>query len=96
MKRFGRRDFSQIMINNSLKKELDQLKKIIKQETKVKFDLSYNDVITFLKNYYYKPKQIEYTLDKKVRIAIPLQKVSPISVVEKLDGKTRIVNFLKS
>lgn len=74
------------MINNKLKQTLDELKNKIKHEINVDYEPSYNDVISFLKNYYYQPKRIVNPLDGKVRIVIPLRKVSPISVVKKLDS----------
>ena len=84
------------MVNNSLKKELDQLKKIIKQETKEKFDLSYNDVVNVLvKNYFYKSKRIIYPLEQKYLVAIPLRPVS-LSVSSKLENKTKASFLLES
>ncbi len=80
MKRFSRRNFSQIMINNSLKNKLYQLKKIIKLETKSKFDLSYNDVVDSLVKNYYKPKRYVYPIEQKILAVIPLKPVTTLSV----------------
>lgn len=96
MKRFSRRNFSQIMINNSLKKELDQLKKIIKQETKAKFNLSYNDVMNFLVKHYPKPKRIEYPVERKILAVIPLKPITTLSVSSKLENKTKASFLLES
>ena len=96
MKRFSRRNFSQIMINNSLKNELYQLKKIIKLETKSKFDLSYNDVVDSLVKNYYKPKRYVYPIERKILAVIPLKPVTTLSVSSKLENKTKASFLLES
>lgn len=78
------------MIRKVLKKELDSLKETVTMETNSSFKQSYGDVINFLINFYKKSKRIEYPIEEKTRIAIPLQNVSLVSVATKLDGKTRV------
>ena len=78
------------MIHKILKKELESLKEIVALETNASFKQSYGDVINFLVNYYKKTKRIEYPIEEKTRIAIPLQKISLVHVATKLDGKTRV------
>ena len=95
MKRFSRKWFTQIMIHRLLKKELDSLKRIIKEETNVNYNLSYGDVITFLVNHYKKSNRIEYPIEEQTRVAIALQKISS-SIVTKTENKTRVVNSLES
>lgn len=77
------------MIHKVLKKELDSLKEIVALKTNASFKQSYGDVINFLVNYYKQSKRIEYPIEEKTRIAIPLQNVSLVNVA-KLDGKTRV------
>lgn len=96
MKRFSKQWFSQIMIHKLLKRELDQLKKIIAIDINVNYNLSYGDVITVLVNYYKKTKQIEYPIEQKLKVVTPLKKASPISVSSKLDGKTRVSYSLEN
>lgn len=95
MKRFSRRWFSQIMIHRLLKRELDQLKKIISKETNVNYNLSYGDVITFLVNHYKKVSSNEHTIEQKFYVSVPLQKKS-INVSAKLDGKQRVSYSLEN
>jgi len=83
------------MIHRLLKKELDSLKKNIILDTNVNYNLSYGDVITFLVDFYKKTKRFEYPIEEEVRVAIPLQKISP-GVVTNIDNKTRVVNSLES
>ena len=89
MKRFSRKWFSQIMINKLLKRELDQLKKIIPKETNTNYNLSYGDVIKFLLQNYMQSKKIEYTLEPKLNVSNPLRSVSNFVSI-KLDGKQRV------
>ncbi len=95
MKRFSRSWFTQIMIHKLLKRELDQLKKIIVKETNVNYNLSYGDIITFLINHYKKVGSNEHTIEQKLCVSIPLQKKS-INVSTKLDGKQRFSYSLES
>ena len=95
MKRFSRSWFTQIMIHKLLKRELDQLKKIIVKETNVNYNLSYGDVITFLINDYKKIRSNEHTIEQKFYVSVPLQKKS-INVSTKLDGKQRFSYSLES
>ncbi len=90
MKRFSRKWFSQIMINKLLKRELDQLKKIITKETNVNYNLSYGDVIKHLLEHYKQTKKLEYTLEPKFNVSMPLRSVTRLNVSTKLDGKKRI------
>jgi len=83
------------MIHKLLKRELDQLKKIIVKETNVNYNLSYGDVITFLVNHYKKTKQKEYPVVQKLCVATPLQRKS-FNVGTKLDGKQRVSYFVES
>ena len=95
MKRFSRGWFTQIMIHRLLKRQLDQLKKIIAKETNVNYNLSYGDVITFLVNNYKKTKQKEYPVERKLSVTVPLQTKS-INVSAKLDGKQRVSYSLEN
>jgi len=83
------------MIHRLLKRQLDQLKKIIAKETNVNYNLSYGDVIVFLVNHYKKTKQKEYPVEQKLRVATTLQRKS-INVSTKLDGKQRVSYSLEN
>ena len=96
MKRFSRTWFTQIMIHKLLKQELDQLKKIISKETNINCNLSYGDVIKHLLQHYKQSKKLEYTLEPKLNVSIPLRPVTSLNVSTKLDGKQRISYSLKN
>lgn len=76
------------MINKSLKHELDQLKDIVTIETKATWVLSYGDVLSYLINEFKNSRTIEYNIEPKLNIAIPLEKISTL-VSTKLDSKQR-------
>lgn len=95
MKRFSRKWFLQIMIHKLLKRELDELKKIIAKETLVTWELSYGDVIAHLVKYYKENKSIAYPVEQKLRVIIPLKK-STLSISSKLDGKQRVSYSLEN
>ena len=88
MKRFSKKWFSQIMINKSLKSELDNIKPIVSIETNANHKLSYGDIITFLVKHYKKELK-EYSIEEKLLISVPLKQV-PLSFSTKLDGITRV------
>lgn len=99
MKRFSRKSFSQIMINNSLKNELDQLKQIVVNEISVTWNLSYGDVIFYLVKKF-KQQTLEYEIEPKLlianqisksnlRISVPLNNTR-IASSRKLDKKFRV------
>ena len=99
MKRFSRKLFSQIMINNSLKNELDQLKLIVANEIFVTWNLSYGDVIVYLLKKF-KQQTLEYKIEPKLlianqinksnlKISIPLNN-NRISSSKKIDKKLRV------
>ena len=92
MKRFSRRNFSQIMINNSLKHELDKLKSIVSKEVLSSWNLSYGDVISFLVNQFMNSRKQEYDLEKKLRKLPPGRKQLDVSRWE--DQVTIVVNEL--
>jgi len=52
MKRFSRKLFSQIMINNSLKDELYLLKSIVAKKINATWNLSFGDVLKHLIDFY--------------------------------------------
>ncbi len=89
MGKFNKNWFSQIMINRLLKNELNQLKKIITKKNLVTSELSYGDVISFLVEHY-KKNTVEYPIEQKLKVSVPLKQVKPLSISSKLDGKTRI------
>ena len=95
MKRFSKKWFSQIMINKIIKNELDSLKQTVVIEEKMNFKPSYNDVLSFLIKHY-KKQYVEYPVEQKLKIVIPLNKVRPLSLSSNLDGKTRVVFSLGS
>ena len=70
MKRFSRNRFSEIMINNVLKKELYDLKQPVKKEAAMTWKrISYGDVISYLVKEFKKSRDIEeQPLDKKLRV----------------------------
>ena len=84
MKRFSRRWFAQIMINKLLKKELELLKTIMKKEYNYDYELSYGDVIIILLDNY-KKKKLEFNLEPKLTIAMPLKWQRGLSVSYKLN-----------
>lgn len=84
------------MINNLLKDDLNQLKVIVARETNTNYIPSYNDIIIFLINYYKKLKRIEFPLEKKLFVEVPLKPISSINVSSKLENKTRIAFFLEN
>ena len=69
MKRFSRRTFSQIMLSKKLKLNLDKLKSHITKEISATWNLSYNDVISYLIDEYTKSKNSEYQLEEKLIVA---------------------------
>lgn len=91
MKRFSRRNFSQIMINNSLKHELDQLKSIVSKEVLSSWNLSYGNVISFLVNQFMKSRKQEYDLEKKLISSVKFSN-SNLKVASKLEPKI-VVSF---
>ena len=90
MKRFSRKWFAQIMINKLLKRELDQLKKIISKDTNIHYNLSYGDVIKFLLQHYMQSKKLEYAVEPKTYVVTSLPSVTSVNVSSKLDGKQRV------
>ncbi len=96
MKRFSRTWFTQIMIHKLLKRELDQLKKIIAIDINVNYNLSYGDVIKHLIRHYKQSKKLEYTLEPKLNVSIPLRPVTNFNVTTKLDGKQRVSYTIKN
>lgn len=84
------------MLNRLLKHELDNIKKIIAKDIAANYNLSYGDVIKHLLNYYRQSKKLEYTLEPKLNVSIPLQPVTSINVMSKLDGKQRISYSVES
>ena len=107
MKRFSKKWFAQIMIHRLLKRELDQLKKMIVKETSVTWELSYGDVISYLIKNFKKSRRIESLVESKLltsnslvksglNLSIPLKKVSTLSTTTKLDGKQRVSYSLEN
>ena len=107
MKRFSKKWFAQIMIHRLLKRELDQLKKMIVKETSVTWELSYGDVISYLIKDFKKSRRIESLVESKLltgnslikpglNLSIPLKKVSTLSTTTKLDGKQRVSYSLEN
>ena len=100
MKRFSRKSFSQIMINNSMKNELDQLKQIVTNEISATWNLSYGDVIFYLIKKFKQSQTLEYEIDAKLLIANQISnsnlKISTtlnntrIASSRKLDKKFRV------
>ena len=86
MKRFSRKNFSQIMINNSLKQELDQIKYVVSKEISASWNVSYSDVISFLVNQFMKSQRQEYDLEKKL-ISSTILSNPNVSVVTRLKPK---------
>ena len=76
-KRFSRHNFTNIIINNDLKSILDTFKKLIKERDNKNYNISYNDVITYLIR---KPleKNLEYNT-KSYAINFPTRKTSVIT-----------------
>ena len=72
-----------------IKKELDLLKQTIVLEENLNFKPSYNDVLSFLIKHY-KKQYVEYPVEQKLKVVIPLKQIRPLSLSSKLDGKTRI------
>ena len=95
MGKFNKKWFEQIMINKVLKRELDNLKKIIAVKPNVKYNLSYGDVITILVDHY-KKNITEYPVEQKLQVSIPLKHVRPLSVSSKLDEKIRVSYSVES
>ena len=92
MKRFSRKSFSQIMISNSLKKELDQLKQIVANEISATWNLSYGDVIfNLIKKF--KQQTLEYKIEPKLLIANQIAK-SNLKISTSLNN-TRIFSSSK-
>jgi len=107
MQRFSRKWFSQIMIHKLLKRELDELKSTVSMEISSDWKLSYGDVISYLVKEFKKSRQIEYPIEQKLlsgtsfsstklKVSIPLEKISSINSVTKLDGKARVSYSLES
>jgi len=106
MKRLSRKWFAQIMIHKQLKQELDELKKVFTIKYKIKYKLSYADVIRILINEYKKPFRVVYPLSQKTLVGIKIKRedlkvVTPLrrqstSVGVKLEGKTRVSFLLES
>ena len=107
MKRFSKKWFSQIMIHKKLKRDLDELKSSIANEISATWKLSYGDEISYLIDYFKKSKHIEYPIEEKLllgtsfsstklKIAVPLEKISSISSATKLDGKQRYFYSVES
>jgi len=93
MKRFSRRTFSQIMLSKKLKLNLDKLKSHIAKEISTTWNLSYNDVISYLIDEYSKSRKAEYQLEEKLivassikpklTVAIPLKKIYQTNLEQK-------------
>ena len=83
------------MLNVGIKKQLDKLKPIIAKRIHIDMNkISYNDIIDYLiKNF--KTKRIEYPIEQKRLVAIPLRPVS-LSVSSKLENKTKASFLLES
>ena len=106
MKRLSKRWFAQIMIHKQLKQELDELKKVFTIKYKIKYKLSYADVIRILINEYKKPFRVVYPLSQKTLVGTKIKRedlkvVTPLrrqttSVGVKLDEKTRVSFLLES
>ena len=93
MKRFSKKSFSQIMINNSLKSELDQLKQIVTNEISATWNLSYGDVIFYLIKKFKQPQTLEYEIESKLLIANQITK-SNLKISTSLNN-TRIASSRK-
>lgn len=63
MGRFNKNWFKQIMVNILIKKELDQLKTIIRKLMNSNYELSYSDEIKFLIKYFKESCRIEVPLE---------------------------------
>jgi len=83
------------MINKLIKKDLDLLKQSIALEEKMNFNPSYNDVLSFLIKHY-KKQYVEYPVEQKLKVVIPLKQVRPLSLSSNLDGKSRVSYLLGS
>lgn len=80
MKRFSRKSFSQIMISNLLKDDLDQLKIIINKKSD-NCSQSYGDVISYLvnklkQNSSINKKKYYYNIKSGLFVSIPLKKIN--------------------
>ncbi len=89
MGKFNKFWFKQIMLPKLIKQQLSELKSIVAIETNATHKISYGDVILFLLNKYKESKQIEFPVEEKLLMSVPLKQV-PLSYSEKLDGKTRV------
>ena len=106
MKRFSRRWFSQIMIPNLIKQELDEMKKVFAIKYNIKYKLSYADVIRILISEYKKLRSVEYPISRKLlvgtkikrenlKVVVPLKR-NPIKLASKLNGKIKVSFLLES
>lgn len=107
MKRTSKKPFSQLMINNSLKHELDRLKLVVAKKILATWNLSYGDVISYLVEQFDQTQKIEYPIEEKLlssnsidksvlKVSIPLKKVNASGVTVKLDGKKWVSYTLDS
>lgn len=62
------------MINNSLKKELDQLKQLVANEISATWNLSYGDIIFYLIKKFKQSQTLECELEPKLLIANQISK----------------------
>lgn len=87
--------FKQLMLPKLIIQQLYALKSIVAIETNTTNKISYGDVILFLLNKYKESKRIEFPIEEKLLVSVPLKQV-PLSFVTKLDGKTRVSFSLES
>ena len=84
------------MIHKIIKQQLDELKIIIALETNSTYKLSYGNVISYLINEFKQSKRIEYPIEQKLLVSVPIKQIKLFSTSSKLDGKTRVSYSLES
>lgn len=83
------------MLPKLIKQQLSELKSIVAIETNAIHKISYGDVILFLLNKYKESQRIEFPIEEKLLVSVPLKQV-PLSFGGKLDGKTRVSYFVEN
>ena len=76
---YNKQNFSQIMLNNSLKRELYFLKPIIAEKLKATWKLSFNDVLDYLVIFY--KKNCESQKNPTIVIPGPITVINPGDII---------------
>jgi len=107
MGKYNKLRFTHVTLKRFTKDRLTRLKNKIALHSIRKLNCSIDEAVSFLMDFYEQNSKQEYSIEKKLlsatsfsstklKVSVPLKKISSIDVVKKVDGKERYVYSVES